>query len=145
MTRDRLKYIGAFVAIVIIVGIAIIPLIFSRSQRYPDDVLPGSYSEDRLADILAYERRYITTAVRREYTHVSGFSISYVRLFGRGEFSVAILRHPSPYNPALADYYRVVLQKIDGSWQTITTPQLLLFYANYPNVPEQLIRAANAL
>jgi hypothetical protein len=41
------------------------------------------------------------------------------------------------------NYYKVVLEKVDGSWQVKIPPKLIIKYTDYPKVPRDVINQAN--
>jgi hypothetical protein len=117
------------------------------------------YSTEKLTTLLSDETSSIQAVLAANIGNISDYSISGESLYVRGEWYGAILVPNAWYDPLAAadftppppnpnntlDIVRIIAQKTDGQWQIVAGPAVVFYLNDYSNIPEEVIRAVNAL
>jgi len=116
-----------------------------------------SLSGNELQELLRRERAGIIAVIDSNLTIVDGqFAVDEIKLLGTGQYSVVRLRVEQripidTFDGSAAslideEAYRIILGKNENNrWQLVATPKIVFSYAELPEIPRPVIRAANDL
>lgn len=110
-------------------------------------VAPG-YSREYLDELAKTEKAAIEVAIISAYpSQMQVRTIEKGILYQKGEWYGALLvsNEPNLDLRSQTDYYRIVLNKVNGSWKVVNAPQLILTSAEFKDVPEDILRELNKL
>lgn len=105
-----------------------------------------TYTDEYLAFILDPEVGAINDVIKQTYPLViDRYDIQRGRLYQQGQWfgTTLIDKQSTPKNPY--DPYRIVLQKENGKWETVTKPELLISSLVYPGIPTDILQTLNRL
>jgi hypothetical protein len=119
------------------------------------DNQPGSvdinpdFTESKLASLLNSELPAIKAAITAAQPAVSrGYTIDPGRLYHKGDWYGTIISPtltPEQQRVSYVDIYRLVAHKENGAWKVLTTPDLSLSAALYPQIPKDVLSGVNKL
>lgn len=104
---------------------------------------PG-YSDSYLAQQLSVELPRIKQFITTKYPSITaGFTLNDGKLYQYGDWYGTTL----PENPvgrgSQGDVYRLVLQKVDGTWKIAAGPQLVISAPYFPGIPHSTLDDLN--
>lgn len=98
------------------------------------------YTDARLAEILNSEKSVIHQVVFTAISE-SDYTISSEGFYIQADWYAADL---SPNNTSLNEY-KIILKKVNNTWTIAAKPAIAFWIDDYPNIPSDVIRAANKL
>ena len=118
-----------------------------------------NYSISKLATMLPDEKSEIQAALAATITDIGSYYVGGEGLFARGDcYGVMLVPNTwfDPSSPVDAldrainpnntlDIVRVIAKKDGEQWQVVAGPSLIFYLDDYPNIPEEVVRAVNAL
>ncbi|HEX6416323.1 MAG TPA: hypothetical protein VFZ62_02245 [Candidatus Saccharimonadales bacterium] len=110
-------------------------------------VTPG-YSKEYLASVLKTEQPAINEAIGEAFpAQMQSHTVEKGTIFKKGEWFGALLvsNNPNLDLRSQTDFYRIILNKVDGSWKIVGTPQLVLTTSEFKDVPDDILREVNKL
>lgn len=106
--------------------------------------LKPEITDKKRETLLAGELAAINQAISDQLKMPPTFSVSKPQLFGDGSWYGAIAS-TTLSQEAYIDVYKFVMHKENGAWKLVAGPELNLSKIVYPDVPEEILRAINAL
>lgn len=104
-----------------------------------------TYSNDYLARLLATEKNKILGVINGKYpTIINSYDILDGKLLNKGDWFVTIIKQKSEFRD-FTDSYRVILHKENNTWVLVHYPEIVITKNNFPDVPVNVIDAANNL
>lgn len=98
------------------------------------------YDDSKLSSILSSQQSAIHDAIGKT-VNLGDYTFTNEKLYTDGSWYAAQLIPKD----ASKDVLEVVVQKKDNTWKVVAGPQIILALADYPNVPEVVIRSINNL
>jgi hypothetical protein len=98
-----------------------------------------NYTTDRLKIVLNQDRANIQKVVNASAGN--GYIISDESLYKQADWYVSILLPTDPSK----DMLKIILKKEDNKWVVAAKPSIIFWIDDYPNIPEDVIRAVNKL
>jgi len=122
------------------------PIFFQVTGHDTSVTVNPSYSTSHLQALLQNELPTLSALIQSTYsTRLESYKVSAGALYQKGEwYGTTIVGNPTP-DGAFGDTYHVVLQKVNGTWQIVTTPEIVLTTHSYPNIPKSILTAVNNL
>jgi hypothetical protein len=119
------------------------PVNFSVKNTESITVDP-SYSESYLDSIAKNELSALSQALTAKYpSQMQRFQANNTKLFGKGEWAGVLLTPVNMDPSSPGGYYRVLAQKKSGSWEIVSTPEIVLTKHNTPNIPIDILTSVN--
>ncbi len=97
-----------------------------------------SYSKEYLNDLLDNENQAISNALTASMPFGTTYTLLNLQLYKKGEWAAGTIS-PITDPRQVPDIYRFVLQKDNGTWKVIISPQIAINKANYPEVPVEIL------
>lgn len=105
-----------------------------------------SYSLQYLGSLAAAEQPAILSLLNKQYpTTMTTYEIDSVTLYQKGEWAGVLLTPKGMDRQNPSSYYRAVIQKMNGVWKVISSPQVVLTLDNTPGVPRSILIAINTI
>ena len=104
-----------------------------------------SYSDAYRREILQAENPRIVEVIRSSFPGIiNGFTINTGTIYQKGDwYATTLTQHPLPGGQQ-GDIYRIVLHKVDNTWQIATGPEIVLGAPVYPDVPYDILKDINS-
>lgn len=104
-----------------------------------------AYSEAYRNELLRAENTAILDTITSTYAAViNGFTINTGTIYHKGDWYATTLTQRDLPGGQQGDIYRVVLQKVEGTWQIAATPAIVISTRDYPNIPYDILKDINA-
>lgn len=117
---------------------------FSVGDKDTSIPVEPSYTPESLEAELEKEVSAIETAVISTYPSiVDGYSLEEGSLYKKGDWFGGLLIPETVSERDQKDYYRVILQKKDGTWKVVRRPEYTLSSSRYEEVPVDILRDIN--
>lgn len=110
------------------------------------DIEPG-YSDTYLIDLLKKEQPAINKAILEKYPAITAsFTLKPGKLYLDGTwYAVSLVKtNPNPGGES-SDVYTTVLHKVNGTWQFVGIPKIVLTVPENPDIPERILKELNTL
>lgn len=113
-----------------------------------DDTTPitvrPSYSRDYLSSLIPDQLISVQNLLKSSYGDiVKDYETERFRLYGAADWGAGYLIQK--VDPGQSpDIYRYVVQKKNGQWQFVATPQLIISKSAYPQIPDEVLQSINA-
>jgi hypothetical protein len=122
------------------------PIKFTTNKDMTRITIDPSISLGTLRTTLEQEREDIVAAIITKYpNNISQFTIDRGQLLRQGDWYITTLVYKNASNDNPRDTYKVIVQKIDGVWTVIGSPQIIPTKYNFPDVPIDIIENAHKL
>lgn len=121
------------------------PITIDSSTTIKTPVL--SYTGKKLAEILNQEKSTINTVVLstvKNGVDDNSYTITDEFLYGQADWYFANVTPKPPNDEGFVDL-KVILKKSGDTWKAAVKPDTILWIDDYPNIPPDIIRAANKL
>jgi len=103
------------------------------------------YSSTRLADLVGEEITAVNQLLKQTFPGtINNFTIENGTLYQKGEWYATILQQNSLPGGQQGDRYRVVLKKVDDTWQIAAGPEIVLSAQKFPDVPFAILTDINS-
>jgi len=99
-----------------------------------------AYTDDKLATILNQEKATIHKVISQQQGS-AGYIVSVESLYHQADWYAAEL---TP-NDASLDTMKIILKKDGNIWKVAAKPSIVFWIDDYPNIPQDVIRATNKL
>jgi hypothetical protein len=118
---------------------------FTVSDKNITIVVNPGFSSTYLTSQLTQELSAIKSVITTKYpTIINGYTINTGKLYLDGSWYGTTLVQQSPGAGQSGDVYRTVLHKVNGTWQFIATPELVLTAPSHSSVPESILSDLNS-
>lgn len=122
------------------------PIKFTTNKDMTRITIDPSISLGTLRTTLEQEREDIVAAIITKYpNNISQFTIDRGQLLRQGDWYITTLVYKKASNDNPRDTYKVIVQKIDGVWTVVGSPQIIPTKYNFPDVPIDIIENAHKL
>ena len=104
-----------------------------------------SYSDDHRYEILRRENPAIVGVINNTFGDtMRDFTIETGTIYQQGDWYATLLSQDSLPGGQDGDIYRIVLHKVDGTWQIAAGPEIVLGAPVYPDVPYEILKDINS-
>lgn len=102
------------------------------------------YSSSYLASLLESEVPAIDQLLETRYAKIAnGYVIHPGKFYRQGQWYATIISDRRSTNEDPYDEYRIVLNKQNGNWVAVTTPEISLSAVTFPGVPHEILSDIN--
>lgn len=108
-------------------------------------VVDPTYSREVLNTELNLQQTTIHNTIKQTYSLIDqNYTIQQGKLYNHGQWYITTLTDKRATNRNPFDTYRIVALNENGTWQTVTKPELVLSAIDYPGIPKNILTAINA-
>jgi hypothetical protein len=120
------------------------PIAFSVGQTDISVTVNPGLSKEHLASLVAKEQPAAIAVLTAKYPQLSNFTLGDGKLYQNGEwYGISMTQKVQPTD--VGDIYRTVLHKVNGKWEIVATPQLVLTSDANKNIPVDILRDVNLM
>lgn len=121
----------------------LVSILVNKSMEIKTPTL--KYTDDKLSQLLVSEKASIHQYLQ-PFMPDAGYKIGIEKLFNTGQWYSASLIPGNWYSSTNAqDMLRVIMKKENGQWKVEAGPSIVIYIGDYPNIPQDIIKATNKL
>lgn len=142
---ERIKMAdGNYAAIPAGINIDTSPVYFTIDNDQVININPG-FSKDYLHGKLAVDVSSLHDLLRQKYSLASSeYKINEGILLKDGSWYTTFF-YAENYTGNTANYFRVIMNRLEDNWYITAGPSLIFTYNDYPEIPKSVLIAANTL
>ena len=108
-------------------------------------IVDPEYDSRYLASLLEKEVPIIDQLIETNYSKVTnGYKIHPGKFYKQGQWYATIISDLRSTNEDPYEDYRIVLNKQNGSWVAMTTPEISLSVVTFPEIPREILSDINS-
>jgi hypothetical protein len=121
------------------------PINFVIDREDKEIHIEPDFSEQYLESILDNELEEINYSVSQYNDEMDGYTLSKGTIYGKGEWFGAVLSKTNIEDWDGVDMYRTILHKVEDKWLVVVSPRISIRYADFPDIPKDIVNRINHL